>query len=264
MQNAVHTSDLDATHLAYNPIKRVFEHGNSFDGSPYTCSSTGAGTANKWTVDLIEKVGQNNSSWYVNQIHILNTSGNYSYLQSADVYAYRTGYSYNYRCGILPATIYNGGLWHTILCSSNLLADHIEIRGRQSQPLQICGVKVYGYHSQTITNETGSSFAIDTDMDGIPYVINYAGYSYYYPSSTWEKKWTNPQIIDFAISPTNEFWKLDRNNLKPYKYDGANWILKDDLACSRISAGPNYAWSIDLSNNIKKYDGSTWTAVADV
>jgi hypothetical protein len=52
--------------------------------------------------------------------------------------------------------------------------------------------------------------------------------------------------------------------MKPYKYDGSNWILKDNTVCDRISVGPNYAWSIDQNNNIKKYDGTNWTAVTGV
>jgi hypothetical protein len=57
LTNAVQTSDLDTTHLAPNPIKRVQELGLGWNASPYTCTSTSTGSSNTWSADPILKIG---------------------------------------------------------------------------------------------------------------------------------------------------------------------------------------------------------------
>jgi hypothetical protein len=57
--------------------------------------------------------------------------------------------------------------------------------------MQLCGIKVYGYHNETITVSTGDSYAIDSDQTGGPYLVNQAGFVYKKPSSSWTKEWTH-------------------------------------------------------------------------
>jgi hypothetical protein len=158
----------------------------------------------------------------------------------------------------MPSNIYTGGLWYIIKCSSNKRVDNIRITSANNQPVQLCGIKAYGYHNQSLSSATGLSFAIDTDKTGVPYTINKAGYVFNKPSSSWVQVYSG--VADLAISPANLFWKLDRTDLKPYEYSSGSWVNKSSSWAQGLAVGPQYTWVIDGSNNIKRYSGS-WSNV---
>jgi hypothetical protein len=119
---------------------------------------------------------------------------------------------------------------------------------------------VYGYHSKNLSGPTGQSHSIDTDNAGIPYVVNKAGNAWKFETSNWTKAFTTPSIRDFGISPTNTFWKLDRIDSKPYSLSGSTWSVQGTIS-EKIAVGPHYTWTVDSSNNVKKYNGTSWATV---
>jgi hypothetical protein len=116
------------------------------------------------------------------------------------------------------------------------------------------------YNTESFSNTTGLGYSIDTDKDGVPYITNRAGKVYNKPSSSWVKVYDD--IGYFAASPSaNTFWKLDRLSLLPYVGSSSSWSQNGSLA-AKIFVGPTHTWTTDSSNNIKKYNGSSWSSVS--
>jgi len=70
--------------------------------------------------------------------------------------------------------------------------------------------------------------------------------------------------MDIAISPTDEYWRIGKNDLKPYKTDAGiwSWVKQSDDVLKKIAIGPYSTWAVTTNNDVKMYDNSSWVSIS--
>ena len=85
-------------------------------------------------------------------------------------------------CATFPGSIRTAGEWHKFKCQGTLdgiAGATIEVRNTKNEPLNFCGIKVFGALQETIALEPyGAAVSIAVTGDDKPFLLNDKGQAY--------------------------------------------------------------------------------------